>query len=184
MRWEYIKLENLIGIECINPKNDKHIIRLSPNSKNLDTEYTSNGSFDGRVMSIIVNSKPTLYEIKTHLLSLQKEYDNDIEVNCFILNNNKVWLDKNTRVGLFNLLNLEKASDIEITTLWFNNVSIEIEVDKAIKLLTMVEKYAKQCYDNTQKHYTEINQLNSIEDCLQYDITAGYPAILNITLTD
>ena len=51
-------------------------------------------------------------------------------------------------------------------------------------LLTMVEKYAKKCFDNTQKHYIEIKQLESIEDCLQYDITAGYPDILNITSTD
>ena len=96
----------------------------------------------------------------------------------------RVWFDKDTRVGLFNLLNIEKASNTETITLWFSNTSIEIQVDKAMALLTTVEKYAKQCYDNTQKHYVEINQLESIEDCLQYDITAGYSTILNITLTD
>ena len=135
-------------------------------------------------MSIIVNNKPSIKKKKKHLLSLQKEYDSSFEVNCFILGGKKVWFDKDTRVGLFNLLNIEKASNTETTTLWFSNNSIEIQVDKAMALLTMVEKYAKQCYDNTQKHYVEINQLGSIEDCLQYDITAGYPDILNITLTD
>ena len=139
---------------------------------------------DIRIVSIIVNNKPSIDDIKKHLLSLQKEYDSSFEVNCFILGGKKVWLDKDTRVGLFNLLNIEKTSNTEITTLWFNNTSIEIQIDKAIALLTMIEKYAKQCYDNTQKHYVEINQLESIEDCLQYDITAGYPDILNITLTD
>ena len=103
---------------------------------------------------------------------------------CFILNNKKVWLDKDTRIGLFNLLNIEKASNTETITLWFNSMSVEMDVNKAISLLTTVEKYAKQCYDNTQKHYIEIVQLNSIEACLQYDITAGYPSILNINLID
>lgn len=182
MRWINIKREELVGLECINPKNYKHILRLSPNSKNMIQDEQDNN--DTRIVSIIVNNKPSIDDIKKHLLSLQKEYDSSFEVNCFILGGKKVWLDKDTRVGLFNLLNIEKASNIEITTLWFNNNSIEIQVDKAIALLTMVEKYAKQCYDNTQKHYAEINQLNSIEDCLQYDITAGYPDILNITLTD
>ena len=115
---------------------------------------------------------------------MQAEYDNSAEVNSFYLNGKRVWLDKATRVGLFNIFNIEKASNTETTTLWFSNTSIEIQVDKVMALLTMGEKYAKQGYDNTQKHYVEINQLESIEDCLQYDITAGYPDIFNITLTD
>ena len=178
MRWINIKKDELVGLECINPKNDRHILRLSPNSKNIIQNEQDNN--DTRIVSIIVNNKPLIDDIKKHLLSLQKEYDSSFEVNCFILGGKKVWFDKDTRVGLFNLLNIEKASNTETTTLWFNNTSIEIQVDKAIALLTTVEKYAKQCYDNTQKHYVEINQLESIEDCLQYDITAGYPDILNI----
>lgn len=182
MRWINVKREKLVGLECINPKNDRHILRLSPNSKNMiQDEQDTN---DTRIVSIIVNNKPSIDDIKKQLLSLQKEYDSSFEVNCFILGGKKVWLDKDTRVGLFNLLNIEKSANTKTTTLWFNNKSIELEVDKAIILLTTVEKYAKQCYDNTQKHYVEINQLDSIEACLKYDVTAGYPTILNITLTD
>lgn len=181
MRWFNCKKEEFVSLECINTKTDKHIIRLSPN-KNFILEDESKN--DIRFIPIYVNNKPNVKEIKELLLSLQAEYDNSAEVNSFYLNDKRVWLDKATRVGLFNILNIEKASNTETTTLWFSNTSIEIQVDKAIALLTMVEKYAKQCYDNTQKHYVEINQLESIEDCLQYDITAGYPDILNITLTD
>ena len=177
MRWFNCKKEEFVSLECINVKTDKHIIRLSPN-KNFILEDESKD--DIRFIPIYVNNKPNVKEIKELLLSLQTEYDNSAEVNSFYLNGKRVWLDKATRVGLFNILNIEKASNTETTTLWFNNTSIEIQVDKAIALLTTVEKYAKQCYDNTQKHYVEINQLESIEDCLQYDITAGYPDILNI----
>lgn len=177
MRWFNCKKEEFVSLECINVKTDKHIIRLSPN-KNFILEDESKD--DIRFIPIYVNNKPNVKEIKELLLSLQTEYDNSAEVNSFYLNGKRVWLDKATRVGLFNILNIEKASNTETTTLWFSNTSIEIQVDKAIALLTTVEKYAKQCYDNTQKHYVEINQLESIEDCLQYDITAGYPDILNI----
>lgn len=182
MHWINIKREELVGLECINPKNDRYILRLSPNSKNM-VQYEQDIN-DTRIVSIIVNNKPSIDDIKKHLLSLQKEYDSSREVNCFILNGKKVWLDKDIRVGLFNLLNIEKASNTETITLWFNSMSVEMDVNKAISLLTTIEKYAKQCYDNTQKHYTEIVQLNSIEACLQYDITVGYPSILNINLTD
>ena len=181
MRWFNCKKEEFVSLECINSKTDKHILRLSPNG-NFTPECKSKD--DIRFIPIYVNNKPNIKEIKEFLLSLQAEYDNSAEVNSFYLNGKRVWLDKATRVGLFNLLNIEKASNTETTTLWFSNTSIEIQVDKAIALLTTVEKYAKQCYDNTQKHYIKINQLESIEDCLQYDITAGYPDILNITLTD
>ena len=182
MRWINIKKDELVGLECINPKNDRHILRLSPNSKNIIQDEQDNN--DTRIVSIIVNNKPSIDDIKKHLLFLQKEYDSSFEVNCFILGDKKVWLDKATRVGLFNILNLEKSNGIDVTTLWFNTMSIKINIDKALTLLTTVEMYAKKCFDNTQKHYVEINQLKSIEDCLQYDITAGYPDILNITLTD
>ena len=181
MRWFNCKKEEFVSLECINAKTDKHIIRLSPNG-NFIPEGKSKD--DIRFIPIYINNKPNVKEIKKLLLSLQTEYDNSAEVNSFYLNGKRVWLDKATRVGLFNILNIEKASNTETTTLWFSNTSIEIQVDKAIALLTTVEKYAKQCYDNTQKHYVEINQLESIEDCLQYDITEDYPDILNITLTD
>lgn len=179
MRWFNCKKEEFVNLECINVKTDKYILRLSPNG-NFTPENESKD--DIRFIPIYVNNKPNIKKIKELLLSLQTEYDNSAEVNSFYLNDKRVWLDKATRVGLFNLLNIEKASNTKITTLWFNNNSIEIEVDKAIALLTMVEKYAKQCYDNTQKHYAEIVQLDSIEACLQYDITAGYPVILNIQI--
>ena len=181
MRWFNCKKEEFVSLECINVKIDKYILRLSPNG-NFTPEGESKD--DIRFIPIYVNNKPNIKEIKEFLLSLQAEYDNSAEVNSFYLNGKRVWFNKDTRVGLFNLLNIEKASNTETITLWFSNTSIEIQVDKAMALLTMVEKYAKQCYDNTQKHYVEINQLESIEDCLQYDITAGYPDILNITLTD
>ena len=177
MRWFNCKKEEFISLECINTKTDKHIIRLSPNGNFILKDESKD---DIRFIPIYIDNKPNVKEIKKLLLSLQAEYDNSAEVNSFYLNGKRVWLDKATRVGLFNILNIEKASNTETTTLWFSNTSIEIQVDKAIALLTTVEKYAKQCYDNTQKHYVEINQLESIEDCLQYDITAGYPDILNI----
>ena len=180
MRWINIKKDQLVGLECINPKNDKHILRLSPNSKNMEKDERDDS--DARIISIIVKNKPTLFDIKNHLLSLQKEYDSSAEVNCFILNNKKVWLDKLTRASLFNTISLEKSNGIDVTTLWFNTMSIKINVDKALTLLTAVEMYAKKCYDNTQKHYVEIKQLESIEDCLAYDITKEYPDILNIQI--
>ena len=64
MRWINIKKDKLIGLECINPINDKHILRLSPNAKNMEKREREDS--DARIVSIIVKNKPTLFDIKNH----------------------------------------------------------------------------------------------------------------------
>lgn len=191
MIWIDVKRKNLVGLECVNPKTNKHILRLSPNSKNIpienlnilkDNNIPDKYKYDTRILSITVNNEPNIDDIKNILLYLQQEYYNSNEIKTLIINNNNVWLDSSTRIKILNRLNVEKDSNTENTTIWFNNKFIELQIDKAIKLIDMIENYAKQCYDNTQKHYIEINKLNSIEDCLKYDITADYPEILNIQI--
>ena len=177
MRWFNCKKEEFISLECINSKTDKHILRLSPN-ENFTPEGESKD--DIRFIPIYVNNKPNVKEIKKLLLSLQTKYDNSAEVNSFYLNGKRVWLDKATRVGLVNSLNIEKSAGKTDTVLWLNNISININIDKALQLLAVVEMYAKECYNNTNKHYTDITKLETLEDCLSFDITSGYPDILKI----
>ena len=179
MRWFNCKKEEFVSLECINVKTDKHILRLSPNGN-----FTPEGENkdDIRFIPIYVNNKPNVKEIKELLLSLQAEYDNSTEVNSFYLNGKRVWFDKATRVGLVNSFNLEKATGKTDTILWFNNISININIDKALQLLSVVEMYAKECYNNTHQHMRDISKLETIEECLKFDITKNYPQKLNIEI--
>ena len=177
MRWFSCKKEEFVNIECINVKTDKHLLRLSPNG-NFTPEGESKD--DIRFIPIYVNNKPNIKEIKELLLSLQAEYDNSAEVNSFYLNGKRIWLDKATRVGLVNSLNIEKSAGKTDTILWLNNISITIDINKALQLLSIIEMYAKECYNNTHKHYSDIDKLETLEDCLSFDITSGYPNILKI----
>ena len=182
MEWTYIKKSELNSIECINPYKGRYIIRLSPNSKNIPKDEEN--IYDTRITSIIVNNKLNLYDIKKELLSLQKEYDNSSEVNSFYINGKRIWFDKVTRVGIVNAINLQKELGNNTYTIWFDNMSIELDINRALNILAMIENYASTCYNVTQKHINEIKKLSSIEECLNYDITANYPTILNITLND
>lgn len=177
MRWFNCKKEEFVSLECINIKTDKHLLRLSPN-RNFTPEDENKDNI--RFIPIYVNNKPNVKETKELLLSLQAEYDNSAEVNSFYLNGKRVWLDKATRVGLVNSLNLEKSTGKTDTIFWFNNVSVTINIDKALQLLSIVEMYAKDCYNNTHHHYSDISKLETLEDCLSFDITSGYPNILKI----
>ncbi len=182
MRWENSKSDGFESIICTNPYKDKYLLNLTPNNKNLIKE--ENNDCDIRYLSKKVNHYPTVDDIKNILLDLQVQYDNSEEVNSFYIDNKKVWFDKATRVGLVNAINLQKELGNDIYKVWFNNIAIELEINRALKLLAMIENYASNCYNVTQRHITEIKQLDTIESCLKYDITANYPDTLNITLTD
>ena len=161
MEWTYIKKSELNSIECINPYKGRYIIRLSPNSKNIPKDEEN--IYDTRITSIIVNNKPNLYDIKKELLSLQKEYDNSSEVNSFYINGKRIWFDKVTRVGIVNAINLQKELGNNTYTIWFDNMSIELDINRALNILAMIENYASTCYNVTQKHINEIKKLNNLK---------------------
>lgn len=73
-----------------------------------------------------------LDKVKKKLLKKVDEFDSSDEVNSFFLNGIKVWLNKDTRVGLMNSLTIEKNAGKEESTLWFNNICITINCDAAI----------------------------------------------------
>lgn len=179
MNWTYGKQNVFKNINIIDEKTGKCSINLTPNTKNIPNKITKPNM---RYIQIFVNTSPTLDYIKEKLLYLQTEYDKSIEVNSFNLNGKPIWLDKATRVGLVNSLNVEKQSGKTDTTLWFNDTPIDVNIDKALALLTSIELYAKECYDNTHNHLRQIANLTTIDECLAFDITANYPNNLNIEI--
>lgn len=73
-----------------------------------------------------------------------------IDVNEFTINELPVWFDKITRSGL-------------------------ITINNAVQMLYALEVYASACYDNTQKHLTIVDSLETIEEVLEYNYKTGYP---------
>lgn len=119
---------------------------------------------------------------KRKLINEINAYDTSDEVNSFFLNGIKVWLDKDTRVGLMNSLTIEKNAGKEESTLWFNNICITINCDAAIQMLSTLELYALNCYNVTAKHKVAVENLNNLEEALGYDYTVGYPEKLSFTI--
>lgn len=107
-----------------------------------------------------------------------KLYDNSEEVNSFLINGNKFWLDKNTRIGLMHLVNCSK----DTIQLVLNDQILSIPVDKAKEFLTQLEVYAGQCYLQTQKHLLALNDIRTVEDAINYDYTKGYPEKITFDL--
>ena len=121
-----------------------------------------------------------LDEVKAEVLAKIDAYDTSSEVNSFNLNGLPVWLDKETRVGLMNSTQIEKAAGHETTTLWLGSVSLVINCDLAIQMLSALELYALECYNKTAEHKANVGKLTSIEEVEAYDYTTGYPDKLNL----
>ena len=124
-----------------------------------------------------------LQRAKETVLAAIEAYDTSSSVNGFILNGERVWLDKATRVGLMNSTQIAKAMGKKTTTLWFGGMQIEVNCDKAIQLLSALEMYALECFNVTAAHKKAVAELNTVEDVLGYDYTKGYPEQLKMEVS-
>lgn len=111
------------------------------------------------------------------------KYDTSPSVNGFMLNGLRVWLNKDTRVGLMNSTQIAKAMGKTTTTLWFGGMQIEVNCDKAIGLLSALEMYALECFNVTAAHKKAVAELNTVEEVLGYDYTKGYPEQLKMEVS-
>ena len=158
-----IKFANQIVIK----KDGKQIINPSEDMLLADgwVEYTT--------------PEPSEEELFNRALNHKKEdikrYDSSSEVNEFTVQGKPVWLDKQTRTGLMLRFQSEQAMGLTETTLWYEDMQFPLRIDMAIQMLYAIEIYASQCYDNTQKHLSEVDKLEVIDEVNDYNYRIGYP---------
>ena len=126
--------------------------------------------------------KATLEKAKKEKLEAILAYDTSSDVNGFMLNGNKVWLDKGTRLGLMNSIQITRDMGQDTTTLWFDGYKLEVRCDMAIMLLSSLEMYALECFNVTASHKKAVSELTTIEEVEAYDYKTGYPKQLDINL--
>lgn len=116
-----------------------------------------------------------LYGIPKNIKAILKKkielYDKSSNVNSFFYNGKEYWLDKNNRTCLWNLSN-SNLGDIEFI---LGNDVLNINSLKLKSFLLKLEGYAHKCYVNTFKHLKAVEDLNRLEDIINYDYTSGYP---------
>ena len=127
---------------------------------------------------------PTQYEpSEEEILNREKEYkideilryDSSREVNGFYINERELWLDKATRVGLKLRFDAEIADGKTNTTIWYEGTPFKLELINALQMLNAIELYASACYDNTQTHIANVNEIKDLETLKNYDYRTGYP---------
>ena len=128
-----------------------------------------------------LGAEPLCYMKKAMLVYIEK-YDASSSVNSFLLNGMEVWLDKATRVGLMNSINVTQRAGGQKIGLWLGNYKLELDCNKAIELLSKIEMYAMNCFNITSLHKKQVSQFSNIEDFLNYDYKSGYPDKLIINI--
>lgn len=119
----------------------------------------------------LVNGTCKVHVLQNVLKHVINQYDKSSNVNSFIFKDKQLWLDKNTRLGLQQLVN---SSEDKISLVLEDEI-LEIPVNVADKFLKDLEVYAGKCYLNTQKHLINVKSLETLEDIINYDYTSGYP---------
>ena len=171
----------------INGKEETEILGGMPNGNGLMTTEAverkvwvydgvslETGGMTSEAALTAAAQKMVLAEIEKH--------DTSSAVNGFMLNGQRVWLDKATRVGLMNSTTIAKAMGQATTTLWLGDVKLVVECDKAIQLLSALEMYAMECFNVTAVHKKAVAEMSTVESVLAYDYTAGYPEMLEMRI--
>lgn len=128
-----------------------------------------------------LGAEPLEYMRKAMLFYIEK-YDISSSVNGFELNGMQTWLDKATRVGLVNSINVTQRAGGQKIELWLGNYKLELDCNKAIELLSKIEMYAMNCFNVTSLHKKQVSEFSNIEDFLNYDYKSGYPDKLIINI--
>ena len=172
----------------INGKQETEVMDGMPNENGLATTEAVERKvwvYDGvRLETGGMTSEAALTAAAQKMVLAEIEkHDTSPAVNGFMLNGQRVWLNKDTRVGLMNSTQIAKAMEKKTTTLWFGGMQIEVNCDKAIGLLSALEMYALECFNVTAAHKKAVAELNTVEEVLGYDYTKGYPKQLKMEVS-
>lgn len=139
-------------------------------------------SYDVCWIDGVSSEADVLQRAKETVFAAIEAYDTSSAVNGFILNGQRVWLDKATRVGLMNGVGVAKACGMERMSLWIDGREYVMDVARLEELLVKVEVYAMGCYNVTAGHRRAVDGLKTLEAVLGYDFKAGYPKMVSVVV--
>ena len=123
-----------------------------------------------------------LQRAKEAVLADIEAYDTSSAVNGFILNGERVWLDFELRDRVYQGNERLHRIGRTDTTLWLGDHCYNLSIEQAQNIISHIEAYAKDCYNVTAAHKAAVEKLQTVEEVLAYDYTAGYPKLLEMSV--
>lgn len=107
-------------------------------------------------------------------------YHDSNDVKGFSINGEAHSVDTETLNKMTFRVIAESAMNINKTTLWFNGKAYNFKTKDAMDLLYQLQIYFGNCFDVTNEHKSNIDNLESNEEVNGYDYRSGYPQKVNI----
>lgn len=127
----------------------------------------------------VPTAEEQLAQAKVEKLSQVDAYDASLEM--FTINGVPMWLGHELRQQLKTSVEAYIATGAETVTKWFNGMEFTFPCQTWLQMLAVLEVYAAEVLNATERHKAAVNALDSIEEVEQYDITEGYPQKLNLS---
>jgi hypothetical protein len=116
-----------------------------------------------------------LARAKSAKIAELEAYDSSDEVNSFSVNGVSMWVPADKRAVLRTSIDAYKALGAESITKVWEGQDYTFPVTAWETMLNMVEVYASECFNQTQRHAAAIQALTTVAEVEAYDYTVGYP---------
>lgn len=172
--------------EVLNTADDFLIIGKACRDRvNSDTELIENATTEEEV-SQIVTAALNFFEgltLESNDLEQHKQvkireidvYDSSEAVNGFFFNGILLWVNKDLRSNLVNLINSATLVGRDSINVWFSGLYIQLGLEQAREMLAAIEVYAADCFNVTAQHKLQVSNMTTIEEVIAFDVTTGYP---------
>ena len=127
----------------------------------------------------MASEQALLVAAQRDVLSAIAAYDASDSVNAFILDGQRGWLDKDTRMGLRQNVADRRVLGRESIVIWVDGKPHSMDLDRAEGFLRALENYAYACKAVTSEHKAKVAAMETIEEVLGYDYREGYPSIIH-----
>lgn len=154
-----------------------------------------------RIATARYGSKPTEEQVQTDfaewkarhtalLLNAAKQrklqeiiaYNTSDNVDAFLLNGEKHWLTRDERAMAKLSTEARQRLGHYTTEQCLGGKFYTIPCDTLLTMLARLEDYALSCFNYAIRQQAEVNALTSLEEVENYDVTQGYPEMLNFTI--
>lgn len=123
-----------------------------------------------------------LQQAKDNKIEEINSYDNSSLVNSFIVGDLELWIPVEQRATLRSSIEAYQSLGIENVSKMWDGIEYTFTTEQWIEMINRVEVYASECFNTTQKHIRNVNNLTDIQEVQNYDYTTGYPDKLIFTL--
>lgn len=102
-------------------------------------------------------------------------YNNSSNVNEFTVSGLPMWLTFDERTRLHSAVNAKAAKGETVMTKNWGGYDFTFSTEQWTVMLFMLEDYAYECQNTTDRHKAAILLLQSVQAVEEYDFTVGYP---------